>query len=97
MIECSNAMFCWHLTRIGGVETFIYTLARMFSARDFVIVYRVRATDIYTKHHIYDAKLHRVIPEGEEWIVNHERLQQLLGDNPTGYRLAELVEEVEAR
>lgn len=59
--------------------------------------YRVRATDNYTKHHIYDAKLHRVIPEGEEWIVNYERLQQLLGDNPTGYRLAELVEEVEAR
>jgi len=56
--------------------------------------FKVRATDTYSKLKMIDGQLGRTPEPGEEWIVDEERLENLLGDNPYRRKYAELICEV---
>lgn len=56
--------------------------------------YKVRATQGYVKTGKTDRDLGFVPPPGYEWIVDGDRLENLLGDNRYRIQFAELVEEV---
>lgn len=57
--------------------------------------YKVRALDTYKKMNIRDEQLDKVPDEGEEFIVNADRLEVLSGNNSYGVKFVEVVEKLE--
>lgn len=57
--------------------------------------YKVKALDTYKKMNIRDEQLDKVPDEGEEFIVNADRLEVLSGNNSYGVKFVEVVEKLE--
>ena len=57
--------------------------------------YKVKALDTYKKMNIRDEQLDKVPDEGEEFIVNTDRLEVLSGNNSYGVKFVEVVEKLE--
>ncbi len=57
--------------------------------------YKVKTLDTYKKMNIRDEQLDKVPDEGEEFIVNADRLEVLSGNNSYGVKFVEVVEKLE--
>lgn len=57
--------------------------------------YKVKALNVYKERNIEDIELKRVPNLGEEWIVNKERKDILLGKNKYGFKFVDVIEEIE--
>lgn len=57
--------------------------------------YKVRALDTYKRMNVRDEQLDRVPEEGEEFIVNADRLEVLSGNNSYEVKFVEVVEKIE--
>ena len=56
--------------------------------------YLVRALDTYKKNNITDGELNRIPEAGEEWEVEKDRLDILLGNNHNKFVFVELVKDL---
>ncbi len=57
--------------------------------------YKVKALDTYKRMNVRDEQLDKVPDEGEEFIVNADRLEVLSGNNSYGVKFVEVVEKLE--
>ena len=56
--------------------------------------YKVEALNTYEIRQIRDEELNRIPKEGEEWLVDKDRLDTLLGNNKHNIQFVRLIEEI---